>query len=118
MATKKKKWKVTDRWRKLSKAEQIAEIWQAMRDGHTNETAAEKLGATPGIIAGIRTRNKIPSRGNIPEEEKPAPAQPGAPAKRKLAVNEAVQCKRVDRSDGMRCAYERLPDSDYCADHQ
>ncbi len=118
MATKKKKQDVADEWSQLSKEERIERVKRAMLEGHTNVTAAQKLGTTPGSIAGIRFKNKIPSRGNIRAEEKPAPAQPGPPTKRKLAISEATQCVWVDPSDRLRCAYERLPDSKYCADHQ
>lgn len=118
MATKKKKPDVADEWRQLSKEERIEKVKEAMLEGHTNVTAAQKLGTTPGTVAGIRFKNKIPSRGNIRAEEKSAPAQAAPSTKRKLAISEAAQCIWVDHSDRLRCAYERLPNSDYCADHQ
>ncbi|MCC7500315.1 hypothetical protein IT396_00720 [Candidatus Nomurabacteria bacterium] len=119
MATKNKKQIVNEEWRQLSKEQKIDAVRQAMFEGHTNVTAAQKLGTTPGAIAGIRFKNNIPSRGNIRVEEKPAPA-PRVPTslRPKLAINEATQCIWVDPSDGMRCAYEQLPGSRHCAQHQ
>ncbi len=119
MATKKKKQTVSEEWRNLSKEQKIDAVRQAMLEGHTNVTAAQKLGTTPGAIAGIRFKNNIPSRGNIRVEEKPAPVTKVTPSLRpKLAINEATQCTWVDPSDDMRCAYEQLPGSRHCAQHQ
>src|SRR4051812_29539793 len=57
-----KTWIVSKRWSALSREQQIEEVRQAMLEpGTSNKKAATKLGATPGMVAGIRTRYKIPS---------------------------------------------------------
>lgn len=52
----------------MNEDERAEAIRPLMKAGHTNKTAAEALGTTPGTIAGIRHRKGIPSR---PNKEKP-----------------------------------------------
>lgn len=110
-----KKYQVTARWRALSKEQKIAEIREAMQQGHSNTTAAEALGATPGIVAGIRYKNNIPPRSAPPSRAAPRTPAPAWP-RPKLAASEATQCVHCG-PDKLRCAYERVAGSLYCVLH-
>jgi hypothetical protein len=55
-----------EKFNKLSTAQKIAAISRRMEAGDSNIDAAMALGATPGQIAGIRYKHKIPSRNEPP----------------------------------------------------
>lgn len=110
----------------MTEDERAAVIRSLMEEGHTNKTAAVALGTTPGTVAGIRHRKKIPSRPKEPKAEKPAPvptpkptpamdADPRPKPPFKAAVAEHLQCTYVD-SDTRRCAYIK-EEGDLCRLH-
>lgn len=107
------------KWSECSDEERTEVLWELMRAGHTNKTAAKELKTTPGSVAGWRNRHNIPSRDNFPKEKKgiETPASTAHKPRGKLAASEATQCIHKD-NDGRRCAYERLPRSRFCALHQ
>ena len=53
----------------MDEDERAEVIRPLMEAGHTNKTAAKVLGTTPGTVAGIRHRKKIPARPKQPKEE-------------------------------------------------
>ncbi len=132
---KKQTWVVTARWKALSKEQKVEEVRAAMaQQGASNTSVATELGCTPGMVSGIRFKNKIPStnepRGaaakkvaakpvivpSLPKPRKEARRKPDLPPL-KMAASEATQCHHRD-GDDYRCGGEREPDSEYCARHQ
>ncbi len=112
----------------MSREERIELVRKEMKiPGNSNKKVAKKYGVNPGVIAGIRHREKIPSTNKVPSMGKPQVEQPPAPStpleepsgraypvrpKFKLAASEKTQCKAY--TDGTQCGYERLPGSEYC----
>jgi len=122
-----------------ARAARLARIWHAFTDaqraqwvrplmkvGHSNRSAAKTLGVTPGMIAGVRHRQNIPSRNRstggkakksasnvvrLPTKRAP-PRLHGAAPMYKMAASEARQCKYEGG-----CGYEREPGSDFCRLH-
>lgn len=95
--------------------ERIALVRQAMEDGHSNTSAAKALGTTLGTIAGLRNKNKIPSKNSAPPMYPPT-----IPRQRlKVAVSEAKQCIEMIGTNGHkhRCGYEIAEGLDKCALH-
>lgn len=110
--SKKKVWVATKRWLGLTREAQVEEVRGAMERGCSNKTAATELGATPGMVAGLRRDHTIPSKN------KPG-GQPGALSKKRvveLAVSEATQCHYKDEHR-YRCGGLREPDSLFCFQH-
>lgn len=113
-------------FKKQTKAEQIRLVREAILAGHTsNIRIAEYLGTTPGTVAGIRFRNKIPLVPEVSPAPEPSPRSDPAEVHTKesdlpplkVAASEATQCMKEVLGD-KRCAFERLPRSKFCAMHQ
>jgi len=100
-------------FQKWSLGKQVSTVRRLMKDGHSNKSAAKELGVKPGVIAGIRWRNKIPST-HPPAFEvgftKLAKSAGGRVLK--LAPPGPTQCEA--NVDGHRCAYLKVLGSDYC----
>lgn len=146
---KTKKWVATKQWKALSKEQQIEEVREAMAvPGTSNKSAATKLGATPGMVAGIRFKNNIPSTnkpGDAPkikaaevaeppsvvpvkvpdvvEEAPPLPTPQGATKpKPNLPPLKLAPTEAVQChhifDDSRRCGGLQEPGSRYCDRHQ
>ncbi len=113
-----KTWVVTERWKNLTRDEQIAEVRKEMtKPGTSNKSAATALGATPGMVAGIRYKNDIPSTNKPGLHAEPEAAPALNRPLLKMAASEATQCRRRD-NDNHQCGCEREPDSYFCLKHQ
>jgi len=132
------------KYKKLSRCktddERNALVAEAMEDGHSNKTAAKALGTTPGTIAGIRNRAKIPSKHRPthgtaieaasspppPEQKSLLEAEPEYEPPPQSAVDMnlrfagddwAHQCQHQVDAEGHLCSFKQMPGENYCPKH-